>query len=82
MAELPTDVDVDDIETWRDEWLDITKSAGVADEADRKRLVKWLEKRFARASREDEQRLAHWTDLQRQIHVNHVSVFVCACMHP
>jgi hypothetical protein len=47
LAELPTDVDVSDMPSWRDEWLDIAKSAGIGEERDQKRIVNWLEKRFA-----------------------------------
>eukprot|EP00966_Prymnesium_polylepis_P184120 4267356-Prymnesium_polylepis.1 len=47
LVDLPTDVDVDDVEDWRKEWQTIAKSAGIADEVDRDRLVKHLEKRAA-----------------------------------
>ena len=50
LAELPTDMDVSDMPSWRDEWLDIAKSRrglGKRQERDQKRIVNWLEKLFA-----------------------------------
>ena len=45
LADLPVDVDVNDVDAWREEWADIAKSAGISDVVDARRLVGWLEKR-------------------------------------
>ena len=42
LQELPTAVDVDDVEEWEVEWMDTAEGAGVADKADRKKVVRWL----------------------------------------
>jgi hypothetical protein len=47
VVDLPIDVDVDDVEGWRVEWRAIAASAGIDDEVDRERLIKFLEKRSA-----------------------------------
>ena len=47
LADLLTDVDVNDVESWREEWKAIAKSAGISDEVDVRRLVVGLEKRAA-----------------------------------
>ena len=39
LADLPVDVDVNDVEAWRGEWRDIAKSAGISDLVDVRRLV-------------------------------------------
>jgi hypothetical protein len=47
LVDLPTDVDVDDVEGWKQEWEAIAASAGISDPVDCGRLVKWLQKRSA-----------------------------------
>ena len=42
LQELATAVDVDDVEAWEEEWMESAEDAGVAEKADRKKVVRWL----------------------------------------
>ena len=45
LAELPLDVDVDDVESWKTEWEAILDDAGINAKTERVRIILWLEAR-------------------------------------